>query len=212
MTDQTETGAEIIARIHASASEIAPDVWNALSPNTLAIPNNPFHNHAFWLALEESDSATANTGWLPQHITIEQDAKPVGLMPLFLKNHSQGEYVFDHGWANAYEQAGGNYYPKLQSSVPFTPATAEKLLVPSGDDAIKRALLSASEQLCAKHGASSVHATFLTQSEQDLAADLGWLTRTDTQFHWYNDGYETFDDFLGTLSSRKRKTIRRERR
>lgn len=212
MTKDTTPDSEIIARIHNSANELTQEAWNTLSPNTLEIPNNPFHNHSFWKALEDSQSATANTGWLPQHITIEQDGKSVGLMPLFLKSHSQGEYVFDYGWANAYENAGGNYYPKLQSSVPFTPATAEKLLVPSGDDTIKRALLSATEQLCQQRGASSVHATFLTEAEQDLAAEMDWLTRTDTQFHWRNDGYETFDDFLGTLSSRKRKTIRRERR
>lgn len=212
MSEEPSNDQQITARIHNSAREVAPDVWNSLSSNTLEKTDNPFHNHGFWRALEDSNSATAETGWLPQHITIEQHGATIGLMPLFLKSHSQGEYVFDHGWANAFEQAGGNYYPKLQSSVPFTPATAEKLLVPSGDDKIKRALLSASEQLCQKLGASSVHATFLTEHEQDLAADMGWLARTDTQFHWHNDGYETFDDFLETLSSRKRKTIRRERR
>lgn len=202
----------LTATIHNSTESIPAEVWNSLVPCTNGRPDNPFHEHAFFLALEQSGSATAETGWLPQHIVIEKDGTPLGLMPLFLKSHSQGEYVFDYGWADAFERAGGRYYPKLQCSVPFTPATAEKLLVPSGDEEIKLALMSTAEQLAVQRGASSVHATFITEPEEDLARAEGWLTRHDTQFHWYNQGYENFDAFLDTLASRKRKTIRRERR
>ena len=123
-----------------------------------------------------------------------------------------GEYVFDHGWANALERAGGSYYPKLQCSVPFTPATAPKLLVPSGSLEIESSLLSAAQQLAEQRSASSVHMTFVPQAEADLVESDGWLHRIDTQFHWHNEGFASFDDFLGTLSSRKRKTIKRERR
>jgi len=182
-------------------------------PSTNGKPDNPFLDHAFFLALEQSGCATGKTGWQPQHITIDDaQGAPIGLMPLFLKSHSMGEYVFDHGWANALERAGGHYYPKLQCSVPFTPATAPKLLVPSGDAAIEAALLSAAQQLAIQRDASSVHATFVPEAEADLIEADGWLKRVDTQFHWHNDGFATFDDFLETLSSRKRKTIRRERR
>ena len=182
-------------------------------PSTGGKPDNPFLDHAFFLALEQSGCATGRTGWQPQHITIDDaDGNPIGLMPLFLKSHSMGEYVFDHGWANALERAGGSYYPKLQCSVPFTPATAPKLLVPSGDANIKAALLSAAQQLAGQRDASSVHATFVPEAEANLIEADGWLKRVDTQFHWHNEGFATFDEFLETLSSRKRKTIRRERR
>lgn len=187
-------------------------MWDNIASNTLGNTGNPFLLHAFWKSIESSSSAIPQTGWLPQHILIERAGIPVGLMPLFLKSHSQGEYVFDHGWADAFTRAGGDYYPKLQSSVPFTPATAPKLLTIGDDRPIAEALLSSAEQLCNRLGASSVHATFLTEKEQDIAADMDWLTRHDTQFHWHNDGYETFDDFLETLASRKRKNIRKERR
>ncbi len=202
----------LTATIHASTASVPAEVWNALVPATDGRPDNPFLDHAFFLALEESGSATAQTGWQPQHIVIERDGTPVGLMPLFLKSHSQGEYVFDYAWADAYMRAGGEYYPKLQCSVPFTPATAPKLLVPSCDPAIRNALLSTSEQLARRLGASSVHATFVTEEEEELATANGWLTRHDTQFHWHNDGFADFEAFLSTLSSRKRKTLRRERR
>ncbi|MDB5585883.1 MAG: N-acetyltransferase [Devosia sp.] len=201
------------ATIHNSTAAIPAAVWNSLVPSTNGKPDNPFLDHAFFLALEQSGCATGKTGWQPQHITIDDaDGKPIGLMPLFLKSHSMGEYVFDHGWANALERAGGSYYPKLQCSVPFTPATAPKLLVPSGDAAIEAALLAAAQQLAIQRDASSVHATFVPEAEADLIESDGWLKRVDTQFHWHNEGFATFDDFLETLSSRKRKTIRRERR
>ena len=199
--------------IHPSTSAIPADVWDGLVPATDGIADNPFLSHAFFLALEESGCATARTGWQPQHIVISDgSANPLGLMPLFLKTHSMGEYVFDHGWANALERAGGHYYPKLQCSVPFTPVTAPKLLVPSAGADIEAALLSTAQELARQRGASSVHATFVPEDEADFIQSKGWLRRVDTQFHWHNAGFETFDDFLDTMSSRKRKTIRRERR
>ncbi|WEJ35245.1 GNAT family N-acetyltransferase [Devosia sp. SD17-2] len=192
---------------------MAPDVWNSLVPGTNGVPDNPFIDQAFFRALEESGCASARTGWQPQHIVIAgADGKAVGLLPLFLKSHSMGEYVFDHGWANALERAGGSYYPKLQGSVPFTPATAPKLLVPSGDLGIKAALLQTAQDLAAQRHASSVHLTFLPEKEAQLTSAQGWLPRVDTQFHWHNQGFSDFAQFLETLSSRKRKVIRRERR
>ncbi|WIY54401.1 GNAT family N-acetyltransferase [Devosia sp. YIM 151766] len=201
------------ATIHPSSSAIPEAVWNGLVPATAGIADNPFLDHAFFRALEESGCATGKTGWQPQHILLsDQTGQPVGLLPLFLKSHSMGEYVFDHGWANALERAGGHYYPKLQGSVPFTPATAPKLLVPSGSLQAQAALLQTAQQLATRLDASSVHLTFLPEPEAELAGSLDWLRRTDTQFHWHNRDYASFEHFLETLSSRKRKTIRRERR
>jgi predicted N-acyltransferase len=201
------------ATIYTSTAAIPAEVWNSLVPTTDRKPDNPFLDHAFFLALEQSGCATAHTGWQPQHILISDAAeRPLGLMPLFLKTHSMGEYVFDHGWADALERAGGHYYPKLQCSVPFTPATAPKLLVPGGDLEVSAALLSAAQQLAEQRGASSVHATFVPEAEANFIAAQDWLYRVDTQFHWHNAGYASFEDFLENLSARKRKTIRRERR
>ncbi len=201
------------ATIHPSTASIPAETWNGLVPSTDDVPDNPFLDHAFFLALEESGCANAKTGWQPQHVLLtDQAGVPVGLLPLFLKSHSMGEYVFDHGWANALERAGGRYYPKLQGSVPFTPATAPKLLVPSGSLQAQSALLSTAQQLAGRLDASSVHLTFVPETEADLAGSLDWLRRVDTQFHWRNQDYSSFEDFLETLSSRKRKTIRRERR
>jgi uncharacterized protein len=201
------------ATVHPTTASISPEIWNALVPSTDGVPDNPFLDHAFFRALEESGCATPRTGWQPQHIVVaDSEGTPQGLMPLFLKSHSMGEYVFDHGWANALERAGGSYYPKLQCSVPFTPATAPKLLVPSQSIDVKAALLSTAQQLASQRNASSVHATFVPPEEADLVEASGWLKRLDTQFHWHNEGFATFEEFLETLSSRKRKTIRRERR
>jgi predicted N-acyltransferase len=201
------------ATIHPSTGSIPAEVWNSLAPGDGCRPDNPFLDHAFFLALEEAGCATGRTGWQPQHILLsDASGQPVGLMPLFLKSHSMGEYVFDHGWASAYERAGGDYYPKLQSSVPFTPVTASKLLVPSGSLDVQAHLLAAARQLTAQRNASSVHATFVPEAEANAIAAQGWLQRVDTQFHWHNQGYPTFEAFLETLSSRKRKAIRRERR
>ena len=198
------------ARVFPSTAEIPADTWNALVPNTDGQPDNPFLDHAFFLALEQSGCATAKTGWLPQHVLIEEDGAPAALMPLFLKSHSQGEYVFDWGWADAFERAGGRYYPKLQSAVPFTPVPAQKLNAPTLD--LQSGLLDVSETLCERLGASSVHATFVSETEEALAREAGWLIRHDTQFHWRNRDFDSFDGFLDSLASRKRKTIRRERR
>ncbi|HHG90433.1 MAG TPA: N-acetyltransferase [Devosia sp.] len=203
---------ELCATVHLSTSSIEADIWNALVPGTNAVPDNPFLDHAFFLALEASGSAVPETGWQPQHIVLSRGQTPVGLMPLFLKSHSQGEYVFDHAWAEAIERAGGRYYPKLQCSVPFTPVSAPKLLVPSGEAELKSALLDTAQHLAERLSASSVHATFVTEQEAELAENNQWLVRHDTQFHWHNKGYSDFIAFLASLSSRKRKAIKRERR
>lgn len=177
--------------------------------------HNPFISHAFLASLEESGTVTARTGWLPQHIVVENKSGEIlAVMPCYLKSHSRGEYVFDHGWAEAYERAGGQYYPKLQVSVPFTPVTGPRLLTRSGASAqtAREALIAAGIELTQRRGASSLHITFPTQAEWEYLTKLGLLARTDRQFHWLNQGYGGFDDFLSTLSSRKRKTLVRERR
>jgi uncharacterized protein len=175
---------------------------------------NPFVSHAFFLALEESGSASARTGWGPRHLIARLDGTIVGIVPCYLKSHSQGEYVFDRGWADAYERAGGRYYPKLQASVPFTPATGPRLLIRNGVDRerVAEALAGGLMGLCEATKASSVHVTFARESEWKFLAGRGFLQRTDQQFHWHNEGYASFDDFLATLNSRHRKAIKRERR
>lgn len=201
---------ELTATIHPTTASISPEIWNPLASKNGAL--NPFLKYEFFLALETSNSATPETGWHPQHIVLSLDNQPAALMPLFAKNHSQGEYVFDHTWAEAFHRAGGNYYPKLQSSIPFTPATTEKLLVPSNGLQLKSALLDTATQVCQQLNASSVHATFVTEDEEKLAESESWLTRHDMQFHWKNKAFADFDAFLATLASRKRKTIIRERK
>ncbi|MDB5634276.1 MAG: hypothetical protein JWR49_3131 [Tardiphaga sp.] len=175
---------------------------------------NPFVSHAFFSALEKSNSACARTGWGPRHLLAKRDGAIVGIVPCYLKSHSQGEYVFDRGWADAYERAGGQYYPKLQASVPFTPATGPRLLIRHGVDAdrIGTALAGGLVGLCDATDASSVHVTFARENEWKFLAGHGFLKRTDQQFHFRNEGYKTFDDFLATLASRHRKAIKRERR
>src|SRR6266852_8529220 len=175
---------------------------------------NPFVSHAFFLATEDSGSAIARTGWLPRHLVAKVDGVIAGIVPCYLKSHSQGEYVFDRGWADAYERAGGRYYPKLQASVPFTPAAGPRLLIPNGvdSDRIRTALASGLVALCGVTKASSVHVTFAREAEWKFLAARGFLQRNDQQFHWHNQGYSSFEDFLTTLNSRHRKAIRRERR
>jgi predicted N-acyltransferase len=175
---------------------------------------NPFVSHAFFSAAEASGSATLRTGWAPRHLVAKIDERIVGIAPCFLKSHSQGEYVFDRGWADAYERAGGRYYPKLQVSVPFTPATGPRLLIRPGEDRaqIGDALADGLIALCGLSKTSSVHVTFAREAEWELLAAKGFLQRTDQQFHWHNQGYGGFDDFLATLNSRHRKAIKRERR
>ena len=213
---------ELRIRAVSAISEIAAQAWDACAnpggradPASPPSPFNPFVSYAFLSALEQSRSATARTGWQPQHLVLESaDGSIAGVVPCYLKSHSRGEYVFDHGWAEAYERAGGRYYPKLQVSVPFTPVTGRRLLARPGPDETRGqgALLAALAELARLRDASSVHMTFLTEREWRLAAGRGFLQRTDQQFHWENNGYATFDDFLAALSARKRKTIRRERR
>jgi len=203
---------ELSATIYSTTAAIDASLWNAMTPSTNNIPDNPFLDHRFFLALETSFSAIPETGWQPQHIIIERNGQPVALMPLFLKSHSQGEYVFDHGFAQAFERAGGQYYPKLLSAIPFTPVTTAKLLVPSGEAELASALLLSAKQLAGQLGASSVHANFVPETEEKLGEKNNWLPRYDTQFHWSNNGFSSFEDFLATLSSRKRKAIRRERK
>lgn len=175
---------------------------------------NPFVSHAFFIALESSNSACSRTGWGPRHLIARQDGSIVGIVPCYLKSHSQGEYVFDHGWANAYDSAGGRYYPKLLVSVPFTPATGPRLLIRPGNDEadVRAALAGGLVGLCDATRASSVHVTFARKDEWAFLAEKGFLRRTDQQFHWRNDGYSCFEDFLASLNSRHRKAIRRERR
>ena len=195
-----------IADIPAQAWDACANPAQAASQDT---PYNPFISHDFLLALEASASATGRTGWQPQHLVAEgPDGAVAGVAPCYLKSHSRGEYVFDGGWAEAYERAGGSYYPKLQVSVPFTPATGRRLLVAPGPeaDSVRGGLAAGLRE------ASSVHVTFMPEAEWRLLGERGFLQRTDQQFHWENAGYATFDDFLNALAARKRKAIRRERR
>jgi len=192
------------ARLVTSAAEIGAARWNALAnPQGLAEPH-PFTTYEFFAALEESGSASRDTGWQPAHLLM-----PDALMPLYLKSHSYGEYVFDHAWAEALERAGGDYYPKLQGAVPFTPVTGRRLL--TANDAARDALLKTAAGAVKQIGASSLHVTFLTREEWQAAGDAGYLLRTGQQFHWENRGYKSFDEFLGELSSAKRKNLRKER-
>src|SRR5258707_4466809 len=209
---QTVAGQALRIRALPAIGDIAAAAWDACAGGDGA---NPFTRHAFLAALEASKSATARTGWQPQHLVAKTaDGRVIGVAPCYLKSHSRGEYVFDRGWAEAYERAGGEYYPKLQVSVPFTPATGRRLLVaPSpGADRVRSGLIAGLLELCRKHQASSVHFTFLLEPECLALVRHGFLHRTDQQFHWENNGYATFDAFLEALSARKRKTIKRERR
>src|SRR6202048_550172 len=174
----------------------------------------PFVSHAFCSAVEASGSASPRTGWGPRHLVARLDDEIAGIVPCYLKSHSQGEYVFDRGWADAYQRAGGRYYPKLQAAVPFTPATGPRLLIRADvdKDRIATALASGLVALCGATEASSVHVTFARETEWKFLAGRGFLQRTDQQFHWHNQGYASFDDFLATLNSRHRKAIKRERR
>ena len=176
---------------------------------------NPFISHNFLSVLEESGSVGGRSGWQAQHLIVKTaGGPPLAAAPCYVKSHSRGEYVFDRGWAEAYERAGGSYYPKLQVAVPFTPATGRRLLVKPGRhaDVARQALASGLLELCRLDAASGVHVTFATEPECNFLGEHGFLQRTDQQFHWENSGYATFDDFLAALSARKRKTIRRERR
>lgn len=195
----------VLARIAPGVASFAAEAWDRC-----AGPDDPFVGHAFLAALEESGSATAETGWQPVPVAIDgPDGRPDAVMPAYVKSHSQGEYVFDHAWADAFQRAGGAYYPKLQIAVPFTPVPGRRLLTRAPK--LAPALIGAAERIVAAHGLSSAHATFIHPDEVPLFEQAGWLIRADSQFHWLNEGFATFDDFLATLASRKRKAIRKER-
>jgi uncharacterized protein len=211
------TSPELRIKVVPSILEIPATQWDACAnPDSVAeVPYNPFLSHDFLAALELSKSATGRTGWQPQHLLIEgPDGEAAAVAPTYLKSHSRGEYVFDRGWAEAYERAGGNYYPKVQVAVPFTPATGRRLLVRPGPQAneMRSGLAAGLATLCRERDASSAHVTFLPKAEWELLGEQGFLQRTDRQFHWENAGYGSFDQFLEALASRKRKVIRRERR
>jgi len=194
--------------LHSSIHEIDASDWDAC-----AGPDNPFVSHAFLGAVEDSGSASARTGWLPRHAGLhDSNGQLIACAPMYAKGHSYGEYVFDHGWARAFEQAGGAYYPKLQVASPFSPVTGPRLLVRPGSGIGTGTLAAALSQACRNLKLSSVHATFCTEDEFTTLGQAGWLQRLGVQYHWHNDGYASFDDYLGALAARKRKTIRRERR
>ena len=198
------------ARVLGGIGEAAAADWDACAGG-----DNPFVSHAFLSALEESGSAAPETGWGPRHLIVEDASGAiVGCAPAYLKSHSYGEYVFDHAWADAFERAGGSYYPKLQVAVPFTPVTGPRLMVRAGSDreTVRRTLIAGCVALARSAGVSSLHVTFPTEAEWRALGAAGFLLRTDRQFHWSNEDYRSFDDFLAQLASRKRKAVRRERR
>ena len=200
----------VTIKVVQSIGEIAAAEWDACAGG-----DNPFVSHAFLSALEESGSACDATGWLPRHLSLEDKAgRLIGAVPMYLKSHSFGEYVFDWGWAEAFERAGGRYYPKLQAAVPFTPITGPRLLVRAQDakGAVAKTLIAGMVELATRLGISSLHVTFPPRKEWELFGESGFLLREGQQFHWKNAGYASFEDFLAPLSARKRKTIRRERR
>ena len=200
----------ITAKVVHRIAEISAADWDAC-----AGPDNPTVGHTFLNAMEESGSATEKTGWLPHHVAIEDaGGRLIGCAPCYVKSHSYGEYVFDWGWAEAFERAGGSYYPKLQVSVPFTPVTGPRLLVRPGVDtvSVRRALLAALIEIAKELKLSSIHITFTPEDEWKMLGEAGLLQRTGQQFHWTNPGYRSFDDFLAALSSDKRKMVRKERK
>lgn len=203
------------ARVVNAIREVDPERWDACANPEGDASFHPFTSHAFLLALEESQSATARTGWAPYHLLVEDRAGHLlACAPAYLKSHSQGEYVFDHAWGRAYDQAGGRYYPKLQIGVPFTPVPGRRLLAKLGPEAeMAREMLARSIiEVVRRLEISSAHVTFPTRTEWERLGAAGFLQRTDQQFHWENQDYSTFEDFLCALSSRKRKQIRKERR
>ncbi|MGG7643196.1 GNAT family N-acetyltransferase [Rhodovulum sp. YNF3179] len=212
MRDDTEIEVSVLSGLDGiSAAE-----WDACACPESADggpPDDPFTTHRFLKALEDSGSVGAGTGWDPHHLVARQGGEVIAVAPLYAKNHSQGEYIFDHAWAHAYERAGGRYYPKLQIAVPVTPVTGRRFLArPGHETAGPAALVQGAVQIAADNRLSSLHVTFCTGAEAEAGAALGLMHRTSQQFHWRNRGYRSFDDFLAQLSSRKRKNIRKERR
>lgn len=207
--------ASVEVSILSGISDISESDWNACACPEVqdgGRPLDPFTTHRFLTALEASGSVGAGTGWTPRPMVARAAGQVIAVAPLYLKSHSQGEYVFDHAWAEAFEQAGGRYYPKLQGAVPFTPVTGRRLLTRPGHEAAGQgALLQAMAEVAEGAGLSSVHLTFCTEDEVTAATGAGWLHRTGMQFHWTNRDYGSFDDFLADLASRKRKALRKER-
>ncbi len=198
-------------QVNDGIAAIGRDAWDACAAPT----GDPFVSYDFLHACEASGSAVPSQGWAARHLSLhDEDGAVIGVMPLYLKGHSQGEYVFDHSWADAYQRAGGRYYPKLLGAVPFTPATGPRFLnAPGTDEAtVRETLLQGALTLVERLGVSSLHVNFPTEPEWRAMTEAGLLPRRDIQFIWRNDGYQSFDDFLAALSSNRRKTIRRERR
>lgn len=200
-------------RFAEKMSEVDATEWDACVAHTTTT-GNPFLSHAFLNALERSGCTTDKTGWRPLHLILENENKLVGAMPNYLKSHSQGEYVFDHGWAQAMHQIGEYYYPKLQSAVPFTPVTGPRLLThPEADrESTEKTLLNTYRDLCKRLKVSSAHITFMPEAQWKQAGEMGWLQRIDQQYHWLNQEYDSFDAFLAEMPSKKRKNLKRERR
>ena len=195
----------VTARLVEGVAAVPAEQWDACAGDA-----NPFVGHAFLAALEASGSVGGRSGWRPLPVVVDgADGAPIAIAPAYLKTHSQGEYVFDHGWADAWQRAGGDYYPKLQVAAPFSPVPGPRLLL--RDSAQAPALIAALEAVTDQHGLSSCHATFVSPEQAPAFEAAGWLIRQGTQYHWRNDGYASFDDFLAALASRKRKAIRKER-
>jgi predicted N-acyltransferase len=204
-----DTDGLITVKVHTSIAEIPAAAWDACAGE-----ENPSVSHAFLNALEESGSTTPRTGWTPQHLTLGgRGSSTVGVVPLYAKTHSYGEYIFDYGWADAFERAGGRYYPKLLSASPFTPVPGPRLMVHAGAPPETRThLIAAMIELAKRRRISSLHVNFPESADLEALTDAGFLQRMGQQFHWTNDGFRDFDDFLGALNSRKRKAVKKERR
>lgn len=207
--------AQIEVRVLGSLADVSSGEWDSCACPEVADggrAHDPFTTHRFLLALEQSGSVGPGSGWQPQYLTCYQNDQLIACAPLYAKSHSQGEYIFDFNWAHAYEQAGGRYYPKLQIAVPFTPATGRRFLVRPGFEGIGHsALIQSAVELASRNGLSSLHLTFCTEAEAEIGREMGLMHRSSQQFHWLNENYGSFDDFLGQLSSRKRKNMRKER-
>ncbi len=214
-TPDSDTPQEIEVRVHTRIAEIGQADWDACAcpeASDGGPPFDPFTTYRFLKALEDSGSVGTGTGWQPQYLVGAIEGQIIAVAPMYAKSHSQGEYIFDYNWAHAYENAGGRYYPKLQIAVPFTPASGRRFLIRPGFEAVGLpVLVEGAVQLASNNNVSSLHVTFCTEEERDAGQSIGLLARATQQFHWLNDGYADFDAFLASLSSRKRKNIRKER-
>jgi predicted N-acyltransferase len=214
-SEQNMSAQDIEIRLVPSLAEIGQADWDACACPEAAEggpPVDPFTTYRFLSALEESGSVGPGAGWQPQHLAAYVEGQIIAVAPLYAKMHSQGEYIFDHNWAHAFERSGGQYYPKLQIAVPHTPATGRRFLTRPGFEEVgKRALIQGAIQVTENNNLSSVHVTFCTQQEAEFAEEMGLMVRKSQQFHWKNDSYADFDGFLASLNSRKRKNIRKER-